>query len=60
MDQYDVIGIAESNVSRSIEALIEAGLLSKTVEKGYDGRPIWRAESETSLREDRVWGLDLS
>ena len=40
----DMLGIAESNVSRSIKALTEAGLLSKTVEKGYDGRPVWQID----------------
>lgn len=41
----EMLGIAESNVSRSIKALTEAGLLSKTVTKGFDGRPIWHIDS---------------
>lgn len=40
----EMLNIAESNVSRSIKALTEAGLLSKKVEKGYDGRPIWHID----------------
>ena len=38
----EMLGIAESNVSRSIKALIEVGLFSKKVEKGFDGRPVWQ------------------
>ncbi len=37
----EMLNIAESNVSRSIKALIEAGLLSKIASKGFDGRPVW-------------------
>lgn len=37
----DMLNLSESNVSRSIKALTEAGLLSKKIEKGFDGRPIW-------------------
>jgi predicted transcriptional regulator len=37
----EMLNIAESNVSRSIKALIEVGLLSKNVSKGFDGRPVW-------------------
>lgn len=37
----DMLNIPETNVSRSIKALIEAGLFSKKDEKGSDGRPIW-------------------
>jgi hypothetical protein len=37
-----MLGLAESNVSRSIKALIEADLLSKQVTTGYDGRPVWK------------------
>lgn len=44
-DIAEMLDIAESNVSRSIKALTEAGLLSKKVEKGYDGRPIWHIDS---------------
>jgi DNA-binding MarR family transcriptional regulator len=40
----EMLGIAESNVSRSIKALTEAGLLSKKVTKGFDGRPIWHID----------------
>jgi DNA-binding MarR family transcriptional regulator len=40
----EMLGIAEPNVSRSIKALTEAGLLSKKVEKGYDGRPVWHID----------------
>ncbi len=40
----EMLNIAQSNVSRSIKALTEAGLLSKKVEKGYDGRPIWHID----------------
>lgn len=38
----EMLDIAESNVSRSIKALIEAGLFSKREGKGFDGRPIWQ------------------
>ncbi len=38
----EMLDIAESNVSRSIKALIEAGLFNKQVEKGFDGRPVWQ------------------
>ena len=38
----EMLGLAESNVSRSIKALIEADLLSKQVTKGYDGRSVWK------------------
>lgn len=38
----EMLGLAESNVSRSIKALIEVGLFSKKVEKGFDGRPVWQ------------------
>ena len=40
----EMLGIAESNVSRSIKALTEAGLLSKKVTKGFDGRPVWHID----------------
>ncbi len=39
-----MLKITESNVSRSVKALIEAGLLSKKLEKGFDGRPIWHID----------------
>lgn len=44
-DIAEMLNIAESNVSRSIKALTEAGLLSRKVEKGFDGRPIWHIDS---------------
>jgi predicted transcriptional regulator len=37
----EMLSIAEPNVSRSIKALTEAGLLSKKETKGQDGQPIW-------------------
>lgn len=40
----DMLNIAEPNVSRSIKALTAAGLLSKKIEKGFDGRPIWHID----------------
>ena len=40
----EMLNIAEPNVSRSIKALTESGLLSKKVEKGFDGRPIWHID----------------
>lgn len=40
----EMLNIAESHVSRSIKALIAAGLLSKKIEKGFDGRPIWHID----------------
>lgn len=40
----EMLGLAESNVSRSIKALTDAGLLSKKKEKGFDGRPIWHID----------------
>jgi DNA-binding MarR family transcriptional regulator len=36
----EILGMAESNVSRSIKALKEAGLLSKKDADGYDGKPV--------------------
>jgi DNA-binding MarR family transcriptional regulator len=38
------LDLTESNVSRSIKALTEAGLISKKVTKGYDGRPVFHIE----------------
>ncbi|MDQ5936800.1 MAG: marR-type protein [Cyanobacteriota bacterium erpe_2018_sw_21hr_WHONDRS-SW48-000092_B_bin.40] len=38
----EMLDIAESNVSRSIKALIEAELFRKKEAKGFDGRPIWQ------------------
>lgn len=41
-----MLNIAESNVSRSIKALTEAGLLSKKVERGYNGLPLWHRDND--------------
>ena len=38
----EMLGLSESNVSRSIKAIIDADLLIKQAAKGYDGRPIWK------------------
>ncbi len=38
------LGMTESNVSRSIKALTEAGLISKQVSKGFDGSPLFHIE----------------
>lgn len=40
----ETLNLTESNVSRSIKALTEAGLLSKAVTKGFDGRPVWKID----------------
>ncbi len=40
----EMLNIAESHVSRSIKALIAAGLLSKKIESGFDGRPVWNID----------------
>lgn len=40
----EMLNIAESNVSRSIKALAEAGLLSKKVTTGFDGRSVWHID----------------
>ena len=37
----DILGLTESNVSRSIKALKEAGLLSKKDAPGRDGKPVF-------------------
>lgn len=42
----EMLNIAESNVSRSIKALTEAVLLSKKVEKGYNGLPLWHRDND--------------
>ena len=42
----EMLEMAEPNVSRSIKALIEAGLLSKKVSKGFDGRPVWEIDKQ--------------
>lgn len=60
----EMLGIAEPNVSRSIKALTEAGLLSKKVTKGFDDRPIWhidpifekQAIDESNARYEKVHG----
>lgn len=36
----EILGLTESNVSRSIKALKEVGLLSKKDADGYDGKPV--------------------
>lgn len=36
----EILGMTESNVSRAIKALKEAGLLSKQDSEGYDGKPV--------------------
>lgn len=36
----EMLGMTESNVSRAIKALKEAGLLSKTDAEGRDGKPV--------------------
>jgi len=38
------LGMTESNVSRAIKALTDAGLISKKVTKGFDGRPVFEVE----------------
>lgn len=38
------LDMPESNVSRSIKALTEAGLISKQIEEGYKGVPIFHIE----------------
>lgn len=38
----EMLGLAEPNVSRSIKALIEAGVLSEKVTRGREDVPIWR------------------
>lgn len=36
----EILGMTESNVSRSIKALKDAGLLSNGDADGYDGKPV--------------------
>lgn len=51
----EMLDLAEPNVSRSIKALIEAGLLSKKVTKGFDGRPVWEIDPKFDKQaRDRV------
>src|SRR5262249_25739265 len=38
------LGMPESNVSRSIKALTAAGLISKQVTQGFDGRPVFQID----------------
>ncbi len=38
------LAIPESSVSRSVKALIEAGLISKKVTGGFDGRPVFHVD----------------
>jgi DNA-binding MarR family transcriptional regulator len=40
----EILGLTESNVSRAIKALKEAGLLRKTDSDGRDGRPVLMIE----------------
>jgi len=42
------LGLTESNVSRAIKALTEAGLISKKVMKGFDGRPVFEIDKAFS------------
>src|ERR1017187_6663460 len=42
------LGLTESNVSRAIRALTEAGLISKQVSKGFDGRPVFEIDKQFS------------
>jgi hypothetical protein len=41
-DIAETLELAESNVSRSIKALIAAGLLSDKLTRGHKDCPIWR------------------
>ena len=36
----EILGMTESNVSRAVRALKEAGLLSRKDANGYDGKPV--------------------
>lgn len=55
----EMLGLAESNVSRSIKALIEAGVLSDKVTRGHKDCPIWRInpvfEAQASLRVNEMY-----
>lgn len=43
------LAMPESNVSRSIKALKDAGLIAKTTGKGFDGRPIFHIDKAFCL-----------
>jgi DNA-binding MarR family transcriptional regulator len=43
----EILGMTESNVSRAIKTLKEAGVLRKKDSEGYDGKPV--------LMIDKVW-----
>lgn len=43
-DIADTLGMTESNVSRSIKALKEAGLINKQDAAGRDGKPVFQIE----------------
>lgn len=60
----ETLRLAESNVSRSIKALIQAGVLSEKVTTGYKDIPIFKlnpifekqAIEETNARYEKVHG----
>lgn len=60
----ETLGIAESNVSRSIKALIAAGVLEEKVTAGYKNVPIFKlnrafekqAKLETAHRYEKMHG----
>ena len=60
----DMLGIAEPNVSRSIKALIKAGVLSEKATTGYKDIPIFKlspvfekqAQLETDYQYEKVHG----
>lgn len=60
----EMLGIAEPNVSRSIKALINAGILSEKVTTGYKDIPIFKlnpifekqAIEESNARYEKVHG----
>lgn len=60
----EMLDIAESNVSRSIKALIQAGILSEKIYPGNKGIPIFnlnpifetQAIEETNARYEKVHG----
>lgn len=63
----EMLGIAEPNVSRSIKALINAGILSEKVTTGYKDIPIFKlnpifenqAIEESNARYEKVHGKPL-
>lgn len=60
----EMLGLAEPNVSRSIKALISAGILSEKVTTGYKDIPIFKlnpafekqAQLETDYQYEKVHG----